>query len=149
MKFKPHKYQQIALDKIISTPRVGLFLDMGLGKTVVTLTAIDELIYNCYEIEKVLVIAPLRVAEDTWSRECEKWDHLRHLRISKILGTPSQRRNALLKDADIYIINRENVAWLTNELSSIGNAWNFDMVVIDELSSFKSSKSQRFKALKK
>ena len=149
MKFKPHKYQQIALDKIISTPRVGLFLDMGLGKTVVTLTAIDELIYNCYEIEKVLVIAPLRVAEDTWSRECEKWDHLRHLRISKILGTPSQRRNALLKDADIYIINRENVAWLTNELSSIGNAWDFDMVVIDELSSFKSSKSQRFKALKK
>ena len=76
MKFKPHKYQQIAFDKIINTPRVGLFLDMGLGKTVVTLTAIDELIYNCYEIGKVLVIAPLRVAEDTWSRECEKWDHL-------------------------------------------------------------------------
>lgn len=146
MKFKPHKYQQIALDKIISTPRVGLFLDMGLGKTVVTLTAIDELIYNCYEIEKVLVIAPLRVAEDTWSRECEKWDHLRHLRISKILGTPSQRRNALLKDADIYIINRENIVWLVDYYKS---KWPFDMVIIDELSSFKSSKAQRFRALKK
>lgn len=146
MNFRPHRYQQIALDKIISTPRVGLFLDMGLGKTVVTLTAIDELIYNCYEIEKVLVIAPLRVAEDTWSRECEKWDHLRHLRISKILGTPSQRRNALLKDADIYIINRENIVWLVDYYKS---KWPFDMVIIDELSSFKSSKAQRFRALKK
>lgn len=149
MKFIPHKYQRIALERIYDTPRVGLLLDMGLGKTVITLTAIEDLIYNRFEVEKVLVIAPLRVAEDTWSRESQKWDHLQHLRISKILGTPTQRRKALAQDADIYIINRENVVWLTNELSSVGNAWDFDMVVIDELSSFKSSKAQRFRALKK
>lgn len=149
MKFIPHKYQRIALGRIYDTPRVGLLLDMGLGKTVITLTAIEDLIYNRFEVEKVLVIAPLRVAEDTWSRESQKWDHLQHLRISKILGTPTQRRKALAQDADIYIINRENVVWLTNELSSVGNAWDFDMVVIDELSSFKSSKAQRFRALKK
>ncbi len=105
--------------------------------------------YNSFEVNKVLVIAPLRVAEDTWSRETDKWDHLKHLRISKILGTPIQRRRALAAEADIYIINRENVVWLTNELSQIGNGWDFDMVVIDELSSFKSSKSQRFRALRK
>ena len=149
MKFKPHKYQKIAIDKIYETPRCGLFLEMGLGKTVVTLTALEDLIYNQFEISKVLVIAPLRVAEDTWSRESEKWDHLKHLKISKVLGSPSQRRLALAKDADIYIVNRENVVWLTNELSSAGNGWFFDMVVIDELSSFKSPKAQRFKALKK
>ncbi len=149
MKFIPHKYQRIALERIYDTPRVGLLLDMGLGKTVITLTAIEDLIYNRFEVEKVLVIAPLRVAEDTWSRESQKWDHLKHLRISKVLGTPTQRRKALAQDADIYIINRENVVWLTNELSSVGNAWDFDMVVIDELSSFKSSKAQRFRALKK
>lgn len=149
MKFVPHKYQSIALEKIYATPKVGLLLDMGLGKTVITLTAIEELIYNRFEVGKVLVIAPLRVAEDTWSRESRKWDHLNGLRISKVLGTPTQRRKALAQDADIYIINRENVVWLTNELSCIGNAWDFDMVVIDELSSFKSSKAQRFRALKK
>lgn len=104
---------------------------------------------NQFEISKVLVIAPLRVAEDTWSKESEKWDHLRHLKISKILGSQSERRKALAKDADIYVINRENVVWLTNELSTIGNGWVFDMVVIDELSSFKSPKAQRFKALRK
>lgn len=150
MKFVPHNYQRIAIDKIYNLPRCGLFLDMGLGKTVITLTAIEDLMYNSFEIEKVLVIAPLRVAEDTWSRECEKWEHLKHLKISKILGTPKQRRAALfLTEADIYIINRENVVWLTNELSGIGNGWDFDMVVIDELSSFKSPKAQRFRALKK
>ena len=149
MKFIPHKYQQIAINKIFDTPRAGLFLDMGLGKTVITLTAIEDLIYNRFEVEKVLVIAPLRVAEDTWSKESDKWDHLKHLSISKILGTPAQRRKALAKEADIYIVNRENVVWLTNELSSIGDSWIFDMVVIDELSSFKSPKSQRFRALKK
>lgn len=122
---------------------------MGLGKTVITLTAIDELMYGRFDISKALVIAPLRVAEDTWSREGEKWDHLKHLKISKILGTPAQRRKALTAEADIYITNRENVVWLTNELSCFGNGWDFDMVVIDELSSFKSSKSQRFRALKK
>ena len=149
MKFIPHKYQRIALERIYDTPRVGLLLDMGLGKTVITLTAIEDLIYNRFEVEKVLVIAPLRVAEDTWSREGQKWDHLQHLRISKILGTPTQRRKALAQDADIYIINRENVVWLTNELSSVGNAWDFDMVVIDELSSFKSHQAKRFKSLLK
>ena len=147
--FKPHKYQEIAIDKIYKTPKVGLFLDMGLGKTVITLTAIEDLIYNRFELNKVLVIAPLRVAEDTWSRESEKWEHLRHLKISKILGNPEKRRKALAEDADIYIINRENVVWLTNELSGIGDNWDFDMVVIDELSSFKSSKAQRFRALRK
>lgn len=149
MKFIPHKYQSIALERIYKTPKIGLMLDMGLGKTVITLTAIEDFIYNRFELGKVLVIAPLRVAEDTWSRESMKWDHLRHLRISKVLGTPQQRRKALAQDADIYIINRENVVWLTNELSSVGTAWDFDMVVIDELSSFKSPKAQRFKALKK
>lgn len=149
MKFKPHSYQKMAIEKIESTPRCGLFLDMGLGKTVITLTAIDDLIYNSFEVERVLVIAPLRVAEDTWSRECEKWDHLSHLKVVKILGVPRQRRLALAQEADVYIINRENVVWLTDELSSIGNGWMFDMVVIDELSSFKSPKAQRFRALKK
>ena len=149
MKFIPHKYQSIALERIYKTPKIGLMLDMGLGKTVITLTAIEDFIYNRFEIGRVLVIAPLRVAEDTWSRESMKWDHLRHLKISKVLGTPQQRRRALAQEADIYIINRENVVWLTNELSSVGNAWDFDMVVIDELSSFKSPKAQRFKALKK
>lgn len=149
MKFVPHKYQRMAIDKIYDTPKCGLFLDMGLGKTVITLTAIEDLIYNRFEVSKVLVVAPLRVAEDTWSRECDKWDHLKNLTVSKILGTPRQRRLALAQDADVYVINRENVVWLTNELSSIGNGWFFDMVVIDELSSFKSPKAQRFRALKK
>lgn len=149
MKFNPHKYQDIALQWIQDKPKAGLFLDMGLGKTVITLTAIDEFLYNSFEINKVLVIAPLRVAEDTWSRESEKWDHLNHLRISKILGSPTQRRKAIAKDADVYIINRENVVWLVDELSGIGDGWDYDMVVIDELSSFKSAKAQRFRALKK
>ena len=149
MKFVPHKYQEMAIEKIYSTPRCGLFLDMGLGKTVITLTAIEDLIYNQFEISKVLVIAPLRVAEDTWSRESQKWDHLKNLRISKILGTPRQRRLALAHEADVYITNRENVVWLTDELSGIGAGWFFDMVVIDELSSFKSPKAARFRALKK
>lgn len=145
VRFEPHDYQKTAIDKILTTPRCGLFLDMGLGKTVITLTAINELMYNSFEISRVLVIAPLRVAEDTWSRESEKWDHLRQLTISKILGTPAQRRAALNAKADVYIINRENVVWLCGELKH----WRFDMVVIDELSSFKSPKAQRFRALRK
>ena len=149
MKFVPHQYQSMAIEKIYNTPRCGLFLDMGLGKTVITLTAIEDLIYNQFEISKVLVIAPLRVAEDTWSRESQKWDHLKNLRISKILGTPRQRRLAIAQEADVYITNRENVVWLTDEMSGVGNSWFFDMVVIDELSSFKSPKAQRFRALKK
>ncbi|WP_414646637.1 SNF2-related protein [Clostridium sporogenes] len=110
-----------------------------------TLTAIDNLIF-LGEVYKVLVIAPLRVAEDTWSTEVEKWDHIKHLRVSKILGTKKQRKEALMKDADIYVTNRENVDWLVNECFS---SWLWDMVVIDELSSFKSSKAKRFRALKK
>lgn len=114
----------------------------------VTLTVIDQLIYDYFEIARgrVLVIAPLRVAEDTWSRESDKWDHLRHLRISKVLGSAKRRLQALSTPADIYIINRDNVVWLIRQC---GNRWPFDMVVVDELSSFKNPKSQRFKALKK
>ena len=150
MEYKPHNYQKYAYDKILELPRAGLFLDMGLGKTVITLSAIYELMYNRFEISKVLVIAPLRVAETTWTDECNTWDHLRHLRISKVLGNANERRKALNTKADIYIINRENVSWLVNEYSvGIGNAWKFDMVVIDELSSFKSHKSLRFKSLRK
>lgn len=149
MIYEPHGYQKTAKQKILDTPRIGLFFDMGLGKTVITLTAINELINEEFEISKVLVIAPLKVAEDTWSKECLKWDHLRGLKISKVLGTPAQRRKGLAIDADIYITNRENVKWLVDELSGIGDGWFFDMVVIDELSSFKSPKAQRFKALKK
>ena len=145
MKYKPHKYQEYAINKIKELPAVGLFLDMGLGKTVITLTAIDDLMFNSFEVQRVLIIAPKRVAEDTWSRESEKWDHLKHLRIAKILGTQKQRLEALQVKADIYVINRENVVWLMDQLKT----WPFDMVVIDELSSFKSNKAQRFKALKK
>lgn len=149
MEFIPHKYQKMAIQKVIDTPRVGLFLDMGLGKTVITLTAIDQLMYWDFEIEKVLVIAPLRVAEYTWSTECQKWEHLKHIKIVNVLGKESQREKAICKKGDIYIINRENIVWLVQYLKQIGKKWFFDMTVIDELSSFKSPKSQRFKALKK
>ncbi|MBR0575694.1 DEAD/DEAH box helicase [Proteiniclasticum sp. BAD-10] len=146
MKFVPHDYQKTALDHVIKNPAAGLLLDMGMGKTVTTLTAVDQLMNDYLEVDKVLVIAPLRVAEDTWSRETEKWDHLKHLKIAKILGPEKQRLAALQEEADIYIINRENTEWL---VSTLGLKWDFDMVVIDELSSFKSHTSKRFKALKK
>ena len=146
MRFKPHSYQKIAIQKILDLPATGLFLDMGLGKTVCTLTAIDELLYDRFEISRVLVIAPLRVAEDTWSREVQKWDHLRHLKTAKVLGTEKQRVAALASKADIWVINRENVEWLVN---FYGKKWPFDMVVIDELSSFKSNRAKRFRALRK
>lgn len=149
MKFKPYGYQERAVRMIEEIPAAGLFLDMGLGKTVITLTAIDELIYDRFEISRALVIAPLRVAEDTWSREAEKWDHLRHLRISKILGPEHKRTEALAADADVYIINRENVVWLVEYLEARRIRWPFDMVVIDELSSFKSAQAKRFKALRR
>lgn len=123
----------------------GLLLDMGLGKTVSTLTAVRDLLM-IEDIERVLVIAPKRVAEDTWSTECEKWDHLNNLRISKILGSLKQRQAAIEAEADIYVINRENVTWLVNNYYK---AWKWDCLVIDEFSSFKSSKSQRFRSLKK
>jgi len=146
MKFEPHKYQEYAINRIYDTPAVGLFLEMGLGKTVITLTALDDILYNRFDATKVLIIAPLRVAEDTWSRESQKWDHLKHLRISKILGSRTQREKALRADADLYVINRENVEWL---VSATGNEWPFDTVVIDELSSFKSPSAKRFKALRR
>ena len=146
MKFVPHKYQTYAIQRVIENSVSGLFLDMGLGKSVIALTAINELMYNYFEVNKVLVIAPLRVAKMTWSQEIEKWDHLNNLTISKVLGTEKQRLKALEIKADIYIINRENTEWLVN---LYGRSWPFDMVVIDELSSFKSYRARRFKALRK
>lgn len=146
MKFIPHQYQSYAVDRILDTPYIGLFLEMGLGKTVSTLTAIDELLFNRLECGKPLVIAPLRVAQDTWSREVSKWDHLKHLRIAKVLGSAKERRAALAADADVWVVNRENVPWLVAEY---GDRWPFDTVVIDELSSFKNPSSQRFKALRR
>ncbi|KEO84770.1 SNF2-related protein [Tumebacillus flagellatus] len=145
--FVPHKYQEYAIERIIDTEFIALLLEMGLGKTVSTLTAIDKLLNDYFEIEKVLVVAPLRVADDTWAREVEKWDHLRHLRISKVLGSADQRRKALAAEADIYVINRENVEWLVGEIGPTN--WPFDTVVIDELSSFKNHQSKRFKALRR
>ena len=114
MKYTPHNYQNYATNRILELPKVGLFLDMGLGKTVITLTAIYLLMFDYFDIQRVIVIAPKRVAEDTWSREAKKWDHLRHLKISNVLGTQKQRMDALEMDADVYVINRENVKWLVD-----------------------------------
>ena len=146
MIFEPHTYQEYATRRILEQPAVGLFLDMGMGKTVCALTAAAELLHDRFDVTRVLVIAPLRVAEDTWSRESEKWDHLQYLRISKVLGSERERKAALGVTADIYIINRENVEWLVNHY---GKEWPFDMVIVDELSSFKSPKARRFRALRK
>lgn len=139
-----HEYQKYCVDFIITHPVAALFLDLGLGKTVTTLTAVNELMYDRFEISKVLIIAPLRVAQTTWSDEIQKWSHLENLRVSKVLGTPSERNAALGEDADIYIINRENVDWLVSN-----HTFDFDMVVIDELSSFRNHQSKRYKALRK
>ena len=144
MQYKAHDYQEYAKEKIIEQKACGLFLEPGLGKTAITLSAIWDLMFDYFDISKVLVIAPLRVAENTWTEELEKWDHLTYLRISKVLGTEAQRQEALRTPADIYVINRENVAWL----SELGE-WDFDMLVIDELSSFKNASSKRFKALRR
>ena len=146
MKFIPHDYQQYAIDFIKNNEVAAILLDMGLGKTSITLTAVNDLIFDSFEVSKVLVIAPLRVARDTWPAEIKKWDHLKHLRYSVAVGSESERLAALRKEADIYIINRENVDWLVNK-SKV--PFNFDMVVIDELSSFKSHQSKRFKSLLK
>lgn len=146
MKFIPHDYQQYAIDFIKNNEVAAVLLDMGLGKTSITLTAVNDLIFDSFEVSKVLVIAPLRVARDTWPTEIKKWDHLKHLRYSVAVGSESERLAALRKEADIYIINRENVDWLVNKSRL---SFNFDMVVIDELSSFKSHQSKRFKSFLK
>lgn len=146
MQYVPHDYQTIAADWVREKPYAGLLLDMGLGKTVISLTVIEELLYDSLQYEKVLVIAPKKVAEDTWTREARKWDHTRHLRVSRVLGTAGQRKAALRAKADIYVINRENVVWLVEYL---GDNWDFEFVVIDELSSFKNHRSKRFRALRK
>lgn len=142
--FKPHSYQRYCINRVLSTPALGLLLDMGLGKTVITLTAVMDLKYNRFAINKVLVIAPKKVAESTWAREAEKWDHLQLLRISTVIGSAAKRIRALNSPADIYVINRENIPWLVDYYR---NAWPFDMVIVDEFSSFKNHKAKRFKAL--
>lgn len=146
MIYRPHDYQTHAIQVVLDKPAAGCFLAMGLGKTSITLTAINELLNDRFAVSRVLVIAPLRVAEDTWARESAKWEHLKHLRISKALGSEKKRIAALNTDADIWIINRENTEWLVEHYK---RKWPFDMVVIDELSSFKSPGSRRFRALRK
>lgn len=144
MIFRPHAYQQHCINKILEIKKLGLFLDMGLGKTITTLTAVKELKYNRFLVRKVLVIAPKKVAEGTWTKEKDKWDHTKMLRVSPVLGSQAKRIRALNTPADLYIINRENVCWLVDYYR---NAWPFDMVVVDESSSFKSHSAKRFKAL--
>ena len=148
--FKPYPHQDAGIDWIISRDACALFWGMGSGKTVTTLTALDLLLHDYMEDGPVLVIAPKRVAENTWSKECEKWAHLNHLRVSKVMGTEKQRTEALRRvidqTADLFIINRENVVWL---VEFFGNLWPFRIVVIDELSSFKSAQAKRWKALRR
>lgn len=145
MEFKPYPYQQFCIDSVIYNKAVGLLLDMGLGKTVITLTAIYELRYNRWGVTKPLIIAPKKVAEATWTTEAKKWAHLKMLRVVPVLGSVPQRLRALATPADVYVINRENTQWLVGHFK---NAWPFDMVVLDESSSFKNSQSKRFKALR-
>lgn len=145
MKYTPHPYQKYCIDRVVSDNAVGLFLDMGLGKTVITLTAAAELKCNRFAVNRILIIAPKKVAEATWSKEVAKWDHLKRLRFSLILGSQVKRIKAVNTPADIYIINRENIPWLVDYHR---NAWPYDMVVIDESSSFKNHRAKRFKALK-
>lgn len=144
MKYNPHNYQSFAAEFILEHPVCCLMLDMGLGKTVVTLSALWELALDYFDIGKVLVIAPKRVATDTWPRELSKWEHLTGLTASLVIGNREQREKALNCPAFLYIINRENVCWLVEN-----HRWDFDTVVIDELSSFKSNRTERFKAMKK
>ena len=144
MIFRPHAYQQHCIDQIVRIKKLGLFLDMGLGKTAITLTAIRELKYNRFAVRRVLVIAPKKVAEGTWTKEKDKWEHTKILRVSQVLGSQAKRIRALNTPADLYITNRENVCWLVDYYR---NSWPFDMVVVDESSSFKSHSAKRFKAL--
>lgn len=146
MKYSPHNYQRHTTQFIIDHPESAIFLGMGMGKTISTLTAINDLIRNRFETQKVLVIAPIRVARDTWPAELNKWDHLAGLTVSPIIGTAKQREAAVNRRADIYTIGRENIPWLVKHH---GSRWPYDMVIIDELSSFKNPQAKRFKALKK
>ena len=144
MKFEPHDYQSFAIDYIEKNPISALLLDMGLGKTVIALTAIQELMHDSFEVRKVLVVAPLRVARDTWPNEIRKWEHLKDITYSVAIGTEAERLAALAAKADIYIINRENVDWLVRNCD-----FDFDMVIVDELSSFKNPRAKRFLSLMK
>ena len=146
MEFKPHDYQKYATEFIESHPIAAVILQMGLGKTVCTLTAIEHLMYDTFEVSKVLIVAPLRVAKVTWSDEIDKWDHLSHLTYSVAVGSEKERLSALKKKADLYMINRENLQWL---IEKSGLPFDYDMVVLDELSSFKSWQSKRFRAFMK
>ena len=146
MKYSPHNYQKYATDFIINNPISAVLLEMGLGKSVISLSAINELMLDYFDVSRTLVIAPLRVANSTWPDEIKKWDHLKHLNYSVVIGSEKERLAALRKPAHIYLINRENVDWL---ITKSGISWKFDMVVIDELSSFKSYQAKRFKSLLK
>jgi SNF2 family DNA or RNA helicase len=146
MQYNPYDYQKYAINYILTNPIAAVFLDMGLGKTSITLTALDDLLFDYFDIHKVLIIAPLRVARNTWSAEIEKWEHLWDLKYSIVVGTEGERLAALNKQADIYIINRENVQWLVEKS---GVPFNFDMLIVDELSSFKSWQSKRFRSIMK
>jgi SNF2 family DNA or RNA helicase len=144
MKYDPHDYQTYATNFILEHPIAAILLDMGLGKSVITLTAVNDLLFDSFEIHKVLVVAPLRVARDTWPAELEKWEHLHGLVYSVAVGSEVQRKAALLQKADIYIINRENIEWLVEKS---GLTFDYDMLVVDELSSFKSYQAKRFRSL--
>lgn len=146
MNFSPHNYQAYAIDYIETHPIAAVLLDMGLGKTVISLTAIADLLFDSFEAHRILVVAPLRVARDTWPAEIAKWEHLQHLTYAVCVGTPKKRRMALMSGADITIINRENLGWL---IDSSGFDFDYDMIIIDELSSFKNHKSKRFQSLMK
>lgn len=146
MRYTPHPYQSRAMDFLRSHDRGALFLGLGLGKTVITLTVAQEYLNDSFRVNRFLVVAPLLVAQDTWSREADKWDHLTELRISRILGTAKQREAAYRADADVYVINRENVVWLIEEH---GKDWKFDGLIIDELSSFKSPGAKRWRMLRR
>ena len=143
MIYKPHNYQKYATEFIETHNESAVLLDMGLGKTSITLTAINDLLFDSFDVHKVLVIAPLRVARFSWKAEIEKWEHLHNLKYEIVVGTEKERIAALKNNADIYIINRDNVKWLVEKL---GSKFDFDMVVIDELSSFKNYNSQRFRS---
>lgn len=146
MNFSPHNYQSYAIDYIETHPVAAVLLDMGLGKTVISLTAIADLLFDSFEAHRILVVAPLRVARDTWPAEISKWQHLKHLTYAVAVGTVKERKAALMANADITIINRENLGWL---IDSSGFEFDYDMVIIDELSSFKNHKSKRFQSLMK